>query len=205
MYILLTSGRGPVECQQAVKYAVSSLMLEAKKFGFTVDMVDNVETEHGFLSALVDISGNDLTDFVKSWTGTIQWICKSSIRPNQGRKNWFIGSNVIPERPEFKTVNPKDLRVETMTAGGAGGQHQNKTESAVRITHLPTGISAISRDERSQHRNKAIAIARLHKALYELDNANLKEAERSQWDSHNDLVRGNPVRVYEGLKFKRMV
>lgn len=204
MFLLITAGRGPVECQQAVKLITSEILVEAQKANISAEVVDSTQAQYGLLSALVALTGDNVEAFARSWQGTIQWICKSTIRPNHGRKNWFAGVNAIPRRPELEQVNPKDLKIETMTAGGKGGQHVNKTESAVRLTHIPTGIAVVSRDERSQHRNRAIALARLYKALYERDQDAAEQADKNKWASHNNLERGNAVRTYEGERFKRV-
>jgi peptide chain release factor len=90
-----------------------------------------------------------------------------------------------------------------MRSSGPGGQHVNRTESAVRITHVPTGIVAVAREERSQHRNRSLALARLAAALTGREREADRAAERERWSRHDALERGNPIRVYVGERFKR--
>ncbi len=133
--------------------------------------------------------------FVAAWRGTVQWIAQSPFRPEHKRKNWFVGVEVLapPSAAEF---DPQDVRFETMRASGPGGQHVNRTESAVRVTHVSTGLQASASEERSQHRNKALAVARLARKLETLKDQQRGEAERGRWRAHQALERGNPVRVF---------
>ena len=91
--------------------------------------------------------------------------------------------------------NPKDIRWQTMRASGPGGQQVNKTESAVRVIHLPTGTEATAMEERSQHRNRKLALARLMQKLKQLDATRFGQARHERWRAHQELQRGNPVRV----------
>jgi peptide chain release factor len=83
-----------------------------------------------------------------------------------------------------------------MRASGPGGQHVNRTESAVRVTHLPTGVQASAMEERSQHRNRKLALARLVQRLKELDEDRIGESRKEGWRKHRELERGNPVRIF---------
>ena len=96
------------------------------------------------------------------------------------------------------------IRFETMRAGGPGGQHQNRTESAVRAVHMPTGLSAVARDERSQHRNRSVALARLGEMLRARQARARSQAARHDWAERIAVERGNAVRVYEGDTFRRV-
>ena len=91
-----------------------------------------------------------------------------------------------------------DVRVETLRASGPGGQHVNRTESAIRVTHLPTGLTAIAQEERSQHLNRRLALARLADLLAEQAETRIREEMTTRWRQHTQLIRGNPVRVYRG-------
>ena len=98
--------------------------------------------------------------------------------------------------PAAAPFDPRDVRFETMRASGPGGRHVNRTESAVRVTHVPTGLQASASEERSQHRNKALAVARLARKLETLKEQQRGESERGRWRAHQALERGNPVRVF---------
>jgi peptide chain release factor len=153
-------------------------------------------------SLLLEITGPGADAFVERIQGTMLWIGKSPFRPYHKRKNWFIGVNIV-EPPETAAVNPGDIRYETMCATSPGGQHVNKTESAVRAIHLPTGTKAVARDHRSQHRNKELALKRLLHQLSQIEKQSHEQNRRRRWDRHNDLERGNPVRTYIGEEFSK--
>jgi peptide chain release factor len=95
-----------------------------------------------------------------------------------------------------RRFDTSDVRFETMRASGPGGQHVNRTESAVRVTHVPTGAQATASEERSQHRNKKLALARLGRKLDDTEASRRSEAARLRWRAHRTLERGNPVRVF---------
>jgi peptide chain release factor len=154
-----------------------------------------------FKSVLIALEGEDLSTFIKSFEGTVQWIGKSMFRPNHKRKNWFVGVSAFlpPETPHWLE---NEFKIETMRASGPGGQHVNKTETAVRITHLPTGIRAIAQEERSQHFNRKLAMSRLNRLLLKKENETISETQSNRWNHHNRLERGNPVRVFECEDFR---
>jgi len=147
-------------------------------------------------SALISISGgSELEAFAASWIGTVQWTARSPFRPEHKRKNWFVGVDVI-EPVDETSFSPQDVHWQTMRASGPGGQHVNKTESAVRVIHVPTGTEATAMEERSQYRNRKLALARLMQKLNRLDAKRFGEARHVRWRAHQDLQRGNPVRVF---------
>ncbi len=201
-WIQITSGRGPAECAWVVPRVLRCLIEEAANAGISIDPLESVEGPFlGTLdSVLVAASGPSLTAFLARWTGSILWIGTSPFRPTYKRKNWFVGisSLALPERFAW---SEKELVFETMRASGPGGQHVNKTESAVRVTHLPTGLAVAAREERSQHDNRKLALARLSELLGERTRASERRVQRERWSQHNQLERGNPIRVYEGEKF----
>ena len=152
-------------------------------------------------SVLLALEGDQNAAFLETWRGTIQWIGQSPFRPDYKRKNWFVGVETIavPIRPAW---SEKDVTFDTMRASGPGGQHVNKTESAVRVTHTPTGIAVTAREERSQSANRKLALARLAERFDERGNENVRGMRRTRWSQHNALERGNPIRIFEGPRFE---
>ncbi|WP_305984070.1 peptide chain release factor H [Roseibium sp. MMSF_3544] len=202
-HLLVTSGNGPQECRRAVALVLQKMQKEAQ----TAELVCHIEVPIGTgsedpASALVSFSGAAADKFAKRWTGTVQWICKSPFRPHHKRQNWFVGVFEVNAKdiPELD-LSAGAVRIETFRSGGPGGQHQNTTDSGVRITHLASGLSAVSTDERSQHRNRQVAIARL-KARFLLKREEELARDRSDQNQlHRQLERGNAVRVFKGARF----
>ena len=197
-WLQVSAGSGPAECAWAVLQIVEKLKEEGRTAGIETRVL---EVEPGpqpgtAQSVLVGLTGgSSLKAFVEGWCGTVQWIARSPFRPEHKRKNWFVGVEAF-EPPEENTLDLRDLRFETMRASGPGGQHVNRTESAVRVTHVPTGIQASASEERSQHRNRKLALARLAARLEELQSGKRGEARKKRWQAHHDLQRGNAARVY---------
>lgn len=121
---------------------------------------------------------------------------QSIYRPNHGRKNWFVGVSVVG-MPEMFHLNENEITYETFRASGPGGQHVNKTESAVRATHVPSGISVTASDRRSQPQNKKMAKERLLMKIALLQQSQNSKNEYRNWNNHNMLRRGNPVKVFK--------
>jgi peptide chain release factor len=197
--LCVTAGRGPAECREAVARIVEIMREEAAEYGLAF----GAEMEADRPSVFASIDGEAAAPFVRSWEGTVQWIARSSLRPGHKRKNWFVSVSRLPEPPQRPDLHEADLIFETLRAGGPGGQHQNRTESAVRVTHRPSGISVVARDERSQHRNKALAIARLASLIGAVHQRERDAAQFRQWLVRIHVERGNPVRIYEGGKLVR--
>lgn len=202
-YLLVTSGDGPRECRRAVALVLRQMALEARKSGlrFSESISEGARSGEPS-SALVTVNGAGAESFVEMWSGTIKWICKSPFRPHHKRQNWFIGVFEIKrsEMPEFG-LDAGSLRIETFRSGGPGGQHQNTTDSGVRITHLPSGLTAASTDERSQHRNRQVALDRLN-VRFVLVQEESRARDRSEQNRlHRQLERGNPVRIFKGDGF----
>lgn len=201
--LLLTAGRGPAECRIALAKTLVVMETEAERLGLSLDAAPGVDPDrHGPASAVVIVTGEGANAFAARWTGSVLWVAKSPVRPHHKRKNWFIGVLALSPKPQAAPeVVASQVRFEAFRAGGAGGQHQNKTESAVRAVHIPTGLAVVVRDERSQHRNKAAALDRLAALLEargELDRAADQEAVQAQ---HDRLERGRPVRRFAGADF----
>ena len=203
-WLQITAGQGPDECAWVVTKVLDQVQMEAHKKGIQVGLVEAVPGKKTDLmkSVLVSLEGNDLLAFVESWQGTVQWIGASTYRPNHKRKNWFVGIKAF-HAPEEKQWDRDEIRIECMRASGPGGQHVNKSESAIRITHVPTGVSVIAQEERSQHRNRKLAFSRLDEALKQINCQAREQQQKDRWVCHIELERGNPVRVYEGSRFKR--
>ncbi len=204
-WLVLTAGRGPAECHIAVAGILDILLAEAKQAGLAAQVIEAETAPHGLASALVALEGDGLDRFVASWTGTIRWTCPSPLRPGKGRKNWFIGISALTPPPPGAGLRVADLRFEACRASGPGGQHVNKTSSAIRAIHLPTGLAAFAQEERSQHRNKALAIARIAAALAERDRRSGAAADRDRWSRHDALERGRAIRAFEGAGFRAEV
>ena len=202
-WLQVTSGRGPDECAWVAAQVVDRIVREAAARKYDVRILETVpgQSAQTCKSALLAIEGQDLSQFLAGWQGTVQWIGTSPFRPHHKRKNWFVGVNLFspPAEHVFRTG---DLRVESMRSSGPGGQHTNKTESGVRVTHRPTGLTAVAQEERSQHRNRSLALSRLHQRWLAALQSQRHQNQQEQWESHSALERGNPVRVYAGPDFK---
>jgi len=196
MQLQISSGQGPVECELAVAKLAAALCKEFPG----VAIVQTVPGYHEgcYRSAVIE-SETDLSFL----DGSVKWVCPSPYRPGHKRKNWFIDVSPVDS---FEGIGFDDsqVRYDTFRSGGKGGQNVNKVESGVRATYLPLGISAVSTDERSQQANKKLALERLRKLVDEQNAQGKRGVDRNNWSEHNRLVRGNPVRVYEGLEFRRV-
>lgn len=201
--LLLTSGRGPAECRMALAKVLDVMRGEAEAAGLGLDIAEGLDPDgHGPGSAVAIVRGTGEEAFAARWMGSVQWIATSPVRPHHKRKNWFVGVIALPGVPEAaRPLDQRDVEFETTRAGGPGGQHQNTTESAVRAMHRPTGFSVVAREERSQHRNKAIAMERLA-ALLKLAQslAELTDKHAIQ-ERHDRVERGRPVRKFKGERF----
>lgn len=202
--LLATSGRGPAECRIALANTLEALAREAERSGIDCDIAPSDAPDcHGPGSAIVILDGDGAETFAKRWLGSILWVAQSPVRPHHKRKNWFIGIFALPAPLKASaTIQMSEIRFEAMRAGGPGGQHQNKTESAVRAVHRPTGLTVVARDGRSQHRNKAIALERLATMLhFRAELAKSGEKALIQ-HGHDNLERGNPTRRFTGSEFR---
>ena len=195
-YLQITSGRGPAECCRVVALVLEKILHQAKKLDLKAEVLDREPgvINRTLFSATLSVEGKGSEDIVKEWEGTVQWIAQSPYRVFHKRKNWFIGIKTF-RTPDMKTFNDKDFSYQTLRASGPGGQHVNKTESAVRITHLPSGMSVLASDQRSQLQNKKLATERLllKLATWEIEQA--MQIAQENWNNHNQLQRGNPIKV----------
>ena len=204
-WVQFTAGQGPAECAWAVTCLLRCFVAEAEAASATVVLLESLPGPFPdtLNSALVAVEGERLDAWLPTWLGTILWTSVSPFRPQYKRKNWFVGVSAlsVPETPAW---SERDVRVDTMCAGGPGGQHVNKTESAVRVTHVPTGIVVLAREERSQHANRRLAFARLAEALRNRGRDAAERDKQRRRQEHTALERGNAVRVYQGARFTRV-
>jgi peptide chain release factor len=203
--IQITSGRGPAECTWVVAQVLKKVLQEAEALQLKVTVLQReAGSENGTVaSAMVQIIGKDADEFTDSWVGTIQWIGKSMYRKFHKRSNWFIGIFEV-DAIKSRAFSEKDIQYQAMRSSGAGGQHVNKVSSAIRATHLPTGISVVSMDSRSQHQNKKLATERLLVKLNEAQLNLLKQQFQNQWTNQLAVERGNPIQTFEGSDFKKL-
>ncbi len=201
--LLFTSGRGPAECRIALVKALGVLRREAEEAGLDLDIArGDAPDKYGPGSAVAIVQGDGEEAFAKSWTGSILWVAPSPVRPHHKRKNWFVAVLPLPaQTAQSAILDVADVHFEAFRAGGPGGQHQNKTESAVRAVHKPTGIAVVSRDQRSQHRNKAIALERLSELLRIGEELARMTDLQHMNSGHDKLERGHPVRRFKGGEF----
>ncbi|MGE6355054.1 peptide chain release factor H [Flavobacterium sp. NPDC079362] len=202
--IQITAGRGPAECTWVVAQVLKKILDEAQEQDLETTLLQReVGEENGTVeTATIAIKGKNAGQFADSWIGTIQWIGESQFRKMHKRKNWFIG--IFEIQPQKNTsISESDIQYQAMRSSGAGGQHVNKVSSAIRATHIPTGIAVVSMDSRSQHQNKKLATERLLKKLEDETLQQLKNHVGKQWENQLNIQRGNPVRVFSGTDFKK--
>lgn len=202
--IQITSGRGPAECSWVVAQVLKVFLEEANDNKIKTTLLQR-ETgiENGTVeTATILLESDNLNEFVSSWVGTIQWIGQSQFRKMHKRKNWFIGIFEI-DKSKSTQISENDIQYQAMRSSGAGGQHVNKVSSAIRATHIPTGISVVSMDSRSQHQNKKLATERLLQKFKDETVKQFKAEFQAQWMNQLQIQRGNPIRVFQGSDFKK--
>ena len=198
VYLQITSGRGPAECCRVVALVLERIVRQAQASGLKMEMIEREvgPVNRTLLSATIALQGAASGELADEWEGTVQWIAQSPYRIYHKRKNWFVGvhSFVLSESQE---ATERDFRYETLRASGPGGQHVNKTESAIRVTHLPTGTVVECQDQRSQYKNKDRAMKILRSKLYEAEqarqNAEIAATRRSQVGTGD---RSGKIRTY---------
>jgi peptide chain release factor len=204
IYLIISTGAGPEECAWAAGRTLEAIQAEARKLGEQgnsnkTEILEKLPSlvKGNIRSALIELQGGDIQDFADSWIGTILWIWKSEYRPHHGRKNWFVSVRQWSLSKETDPLFEKDVRFETARASGPGGQKVNKTETAVRAIHVPTGLSACVSDERSQFFNKRRALERLSALLEAQGKKQRQENIAGRRHTHYELERGNPIRIFK--------
>lgn len=204
MTILLqiSANTGPAECCLGVVKMLAHLELEAGKAGLALTVVDEVQGERrGTLqSVLVALEGDDgaCRLFADSRAGTVLWTCPSPYRPRHPRKNWYLDVAVFAPPP---AAFGSEVVIETMRASGPGGQHVNKTETAVRATHVATGLSVKVAGSRSQGANKAAALALLGARLQAQAEAGQARDKLARRARHAARAGGGVARHFVGPRF----
>ena len=199
----LSAGQGPDECARAVALALGKIQQDCHRAGVRLAIVESQpgKQKHCYQSLILSLEGDASASVVERWSGNFVWICQSPFRIGHKRKNWFFSGQRIDAELEKSELNEKDITFTSCRASGAGGQHVNKTNSAVRAEHSLSGLSVRVETERSQHANKKLALQLLaHKlAEQEKEGISLQNAKRRM--AHHQLERGNPQRVFRGEKF----
>ena len=196
----VTAGQGPAECEWVVARLVHAFCKEAAKAGLACEPVEPVDGPCP--SVLLRVSGEGSEAFLVQRVGTVRWIGTSTIRPGHKRRNWFVGVSRVQDAGDTPGLDERDITYQTMRASGPGGQHVNKTESAVRATHGPTGLAAVSQEQRSQQANRKVARMKLALMLAARQAQNVADGKSAMWAEHHALERGNAVRSYEGPAFR---
>lgn len=198
-FLDIQAGAGGTEAQDWASMLLRMYVKYGERKGYTVDVLDESEGDvAGIKTATIKLSGDYCFGMLRSETGIHRLVRKSPFDSNARRHTSFASVFVYPEVDDsFEIeVNPADLRIDTYRASGAGGQHINKTDSAVRITHLPSGIVVQCQNDRSQHRNRAEAMAMLKSRLYEAELRKRQAEQQKLEDAKTDIGWGHQIRSY---------
>jgi peptide chain release factor 2 len=198
-FVDINAGQGGTEAQDWTQMLLRMYLKYCDKKGFKAELLEQSEGEvAGLKSASVKVTGSYAYGHLRTENGIHRLVRKSPFDSNARRHTSFASVFVYPEVDDTIEIeiNPADLRIDTYRASGAGGQHVNKTDSAVRITHLPTNIVVSSQNDRSQHRNRAEAMAMLKSKLYELELRKKTEKKQAMEDAKTDIGWGHQIRSY---------
>ena len=193
------AGTGGTDAQDWASILLRMYVKWAEKKGYKVKIVDVLPGEEaGIKNVVLLIEGKRAYGYLKGEKGVHRLIRISPFNANSKRHTSFASVTVIPEIEEDIEVEikPEDLKIETMRASGHGGQHVNKTETAVRITHLPTGITVTCQNERSQYLNKMTALKILRSKLYQLEKQKLEQKKENLIGEKKEISWGNQIRTY---------
>jgi peptide chain release factor 2 len=198
-FLDIQAGAGGTEAQDWAQMLLRMYLRWCASRGFACEVIDSNPGEvAGVKSATVEVRGDYAYGWLRTETGVHRLVRKSPFDSGNRRHTSFASVFVSPEVDEDIAieVNPADLKVDVYRSSGAGGQHVNKTESAVRITHMPTGIVVACQNERSQHKNRATAMKMLKAKLYELEVNKRNAAAKVLEESKSDVSWGNQIRSY---------
>ena len=198
-FLDIQAGAGGTEAQDWASMLLRQYLRYAERKGFKTEILEESEGEvAGLKSATIKIEGEYAFGFLRTESGVHRLVRKSPFDSSGGRHTSFASVFVYPEVDDSIEIdiNPADLRVDTYRASGAGGQHINKTDSAVRITHVPTNIVVQCQNDRSQHRNRAEAMQMLKSRLFELEMRNRMAEQQKMEDAKTDVGWGHQIRSY---------
>lgn len=198
-YLEINAGAGGTEAQDWASIMLRMYMRWAEQRGFKVDFLDEMSGEEaGIKSATIQIKGNNAYGWMKTECGVHRLVRISPFDSNARRHTSFASVHVSPVVDDNIDIQilDKDLRVDTFRASGAGGQHINKTDSAIRITHAPSGVVVSCQQERSQHKNRDKAMKMLKARLYELEMKKREDAAAVVNASKSDIGWGHQIRSY---------
>ncbi len=198
-FIDIQAGSGGTEAQDWASMLMRMYLRYCERRGYRTEILEESDGEvAGIKSASIKVEGDYAYGYLRTEVGVHRLVRKSPFDSNARRHTSFASVFVYPEVDDSIEVdiNPADLRIDTYRASGAGGQHVNKTDSAVRITHLPTNIVVQCQNDRSQHRNRAEAMQMLKSKLYELEVRKRQEEQQKLEDSKTDIGWGHQIRSY---------
>ncbi len=198
-FLDIQSGSGGTEAQDWAEMLLRMYLRWGEAQGYKVELIEKSSGDvAGIKSATVKFSGEYAYGYLRTELGVHRLVRKSPFDSGNRRHTSFAGVYVYPEIDDsFEVdINPADLRVDTYRASGAGGQHVNKTDSAIRITHEPTGIVVQCQNDRSQHRNRDAAMAMLKARLYEREMQERRDTQQAAEDEKSDIGWGSQIRSY---------
>jgi peptide chain release factor 2 len=198
-FLDIQAGAGGTEAQDWAQMLLRMYLRWAAARGFSAEVIDSNPGEvAGIKSASLEIKGDYAYGWLRTETGVHRLVRKSPFDSGNRRHTSFASVFISPEVDDDIQIdiNPADLKTDVYRSSGAGGQHVNKTESAVRITHMPSGIVVACQNERSQHKNRSTAMKMLKAKLYELEVNKRNAAAQVLEDSKSDVSWGNQIRSY---------
>jgi len=198
-FLDIQAGSGGTEAQDWAGMLLRMYMRWCEAHGFAADLLEVSQGEvAGIKSATIHVRGEYAFGWLRTETGVHRLVRKSPFDSGHRRHTSFAAVFVSPEIDDDIEVdlNPADLRVDVFRASGAGGQHVNKTESAIRITHIPTGIVVQCQNERSQHKNRAMAMSQMRAKLYELEEQKRRDEAAIVEENKSDIGWGSQIRSY---------